>query len=749
MSRWRRAWRAAAPYAVPAGVFLLFLLIVFWRLWTPIDGARRAFGWDAQWEYWGDLQFQVESLRAGELPLWNPFDRGGYPFHGDPQTGWLYPASWPLVIGALIAGATPWWLIAVKIVFHFWLACMGLYFFLRRRGNPIAACYAGPLIYVLSYPYLHNVFSALNWNMAWAPWALLAVDWWAEKPGYARGAWVALALSMCALAGGPASFWYALLVVGPYGAWAVWHHALEADDRRAYLKRAAITAAVAGAIFGAMVIAQFSSTAQLVQQSVRGSRDFAFITTTTFGIDDLAAFLIPRMIGGNTYLGYASIVWIAVVLTAFPNPRNLVLAAIAVLGVLCSFGDTGDFLASQASLIPPFGFFRRAHRYLYVTQLAVAILGAEGLAAVIRDGGESGRRRIRGAVLVAGGLGVLIFGVGFVVQAQPDLAAQPLRDAFALACVATLVTTWVTYMILRHTGSMQRRFIWIAVVALGADLWFAHGGDVEVRMHPVPRTQRDEIVKTFEDVPLGVRVYDRLYLKFRPGIRMQIRDYGGYEGDPLALARYNLLLERVSQAPRHMGHVNIGYLLERGQKKLRKNAADHEVLDELGPGAFRVTNAAPAVIWTGTAQVVDSAKEAAGALLRSQPGTTAVLERRYLDDEQIAWAEAKQPRPPAVAGAIVAYARNRMAAEVTAPEAGVVVIHESYFPHWSATVDGEPARIVPVNVQFRGVFVGPGAHRIEMVYEPPWYGLLALLNPLGLLAAFGLIVFERRRARSS
>jgi hypothetical protein len=47
------------------------------------------------------------------------------------------------------------------------------------------------------------------------------------------------------------------------------------------------------------------------------------------------------------------------------------------------------------------------------------------------------------------------------------------------------------------------------------------------------------------------------------------------------------------------------------------------------------------------------------------------------------------------------------------------------------------------------VFVGPGAHRIEMVYEPPWYGLLALLNPLGLLAAFGLIVFERRRARSS
>ena len=88
-----------------------------------------------------------------------------------------------------------------------------------------------------------------------------------------------------------------------------------------------------------------------------------------------------------------------------------------------------------------------------------------------------------------------------------------------------------------------------------------------------------------------------------------------------------------------------------------------------------------------------------------------------------------------------------LVAEIEAPEAGVVVIHESYFPNWHATVDGESAEIPPVNVQFRGVFVAPGAHRIVMVYEPPWYGLLALLNPLGLLAAFALIILERRRGK--
>ncbi len=747
MDRLRKAWRTAAPYAVPALVFLGFLLLLFWRLWTPIDGAQRAFGWDAQWEYWGDLQFQVDALRDGELPLWNPFDRGGYPFHGDPQTGWLYPPSWILVATSLIGGATPYWLISLKIIFHFWLACMGVYFFLRRRGNPKAACYAGGFIFILSYPYLHNVFSALNWNMAWAPWMLLAVDYWAERPTWGRGAWVALAVSMSALAGGPASFWYACLVTAPYGVWAIVHHARAADDTREYLKRAAATAGVAGVIFCAMVIAQFTSTAALVSESVRHSRDLEFITFSTFGLDDVAAFLIPRMIGGNTYLGYATILWAGILLAAFPTPRNLVIAGIAVLGTLCALGANGDFLAAEASIIPPFGYFRRAHRYLYVTQLAVAILGAEGLAAVMREGGAEARKRLRGAVVVVGGLGLIIFGVGTVVKWIPSLVEQPLRDAFALTCLAIVVFTWITYSILRHTDSMKARFAWIAVVAVAADLWFAHGGDVEQRMHPVPVTQRDGIAKKLEDIPLGARIYDRGFMKYRPGIRRQIRDYGGYEGDPLALLRYNLLLERVSVAPRYLGHVNVRYYLEAGRKKVRKSAADRKELELIQKGAYEVANWAPAVLWTGKAVVVDGLKPAAKALLRSEPGTTAVFERAHLDDEQLAWAEADAERPAAVAGRIVELSRNRLVAEVDAPAAGVVVIHESYFPNWVATVDGESVEILPVNVQFRGMFVGAGAHRIEMVYEPPWYGLLALLNPLGFLAAIALIILERRRGK--
>src|SRR5262249_48718169 len=70
MSRWRAR-------LTPAVAFLAITLAICWRLWTPIKGERKDFAWDTQWEYWGDLQFQLDAYRDGELPLWNPYDRAG------------------------------------------------------------------------------------------------------------------------------------------------------------------------------------------------------------------------------------------------------------------------------------------------------------------------------------------------------------------------------------------------------------------------------------------------------------------------------------------------------------------------------------------------------------------------------------------------------------------------------------------------------------------------------------------------
>jgi hypothetical protein len=55
-------------------------------------------------------------------------------------------------------------------------------------------------------------------------------------------------------------------------------------------------------------------------------------------------------------------------------------------------------------------------------------------------------------------------------------------------------------------------------------------------------------------------------------------------------------------------------------------------------------------------------------------------------------------------------------AELDAP--GLLVLADSYFPGWQATLDGELLEIHPANHLFRGVFVPAGRHRVRFTYRP-------------------------------
>jgi hypothetical protein len=545
---------------------------------------------------------------------------------------------------------------------------------------------------------------------------------------------------MSFLAGAPASFFYALLVALPYGAWAVVHGWRAADDRRAYRRELLVSGATAAGLFLAAIAAQLRFTGSILAESARDERTLEFITVSVLGAQDIAGLLIPRMLGENTYLGAAVILWGALAVTAFATPRRLVLAAIAAVGFALALGDEGNFLAVAASVFEPFGFFRRAHRYLYVCQLPIAILAAEGLDAILRPDTDDQRGRLARWVVGWGVLALAVFGVGFAVN-QPPGPTQ-LRDAFVLACLGTLVAVWTTSMILGRKASWRSGFAWIGVAALTMDLWLARISDVEKRLVPIPRPSRDAELARLEGVPLGVRIYDRDHLGYRPGTRRQIRDLGGYEDDPLALSRYHLLLEGARRSPRELAYLNVGWLLEARSHALKRSALDNKELERKSPTLTRVTRSAPAVLWTDRVVLVEGdPKQARVTLLRHPPGSIAVVEREQLpagDAAALARMAGATGPSRAVSGRIVELERNRLVAEVEAPADGVVVVHEAFFPGWTASVDGEPATLWPANVAFRGLRVNRGRHRVVMEYEPPRALLWSAVSLLGLLGTIGL-----------
>jgi len=76
--------------------------------------------------------------------------------------------------------------------------------------------------------------------------------------------------------------------------------------------------------------------------------------------------------------------------------------------------------------------------------------------------------------------------------------------------------------------------------------------------------------------------------------------------------------------------------------------------------------------------------------------------------------------PPAAASTvrIIRDDPDVMRLETSAEAPGLLVLSETYDPHWRATVDGEDVEIMSANFMFRAVPIPAGEHVVELRYEP-------------------------------
>ena len=88
-----------------------------------------------------------------------------------------------------------------------------------------------------------------------------------------------------------------------------------------------------------------------------------------------------------------------------------------------------------------------------------------------------------------------------------------------------------------------------------------------------------------------------------------------------------------------------------------------------------------------------------------------------------------------------------MELEATLAAQGFLVLSDSYFPGWQATVDEQPVPIFATNHLFRGVLVPPGRHRIRFVYHPTtiYWGAVGSVTGLFIL----VMLVTRRRSESA
>ncbi len=93
------------------------------------------------------------------------------------------------------------------------------------------------------------------------------------------------------------------------------------------------------------------------------------------------------------------------------------------------------------------------------------------------------------------------------------------------------------------------------------------------------------------------------------------------------------------------------------------------------------------------------------------------------------------------------YRPNRVVVDVPPGSAGYLVVADIWFPGWTCTVDGEPARVYRANYLFRAVALTPGAHEVVFTFEPVSYtrGRVISLATLAGVTALGLLAVAFRR----
>lgn len=100
---------------------------------------------------------------------------------------------------------------------------------------------------------------------------------------------------------------------------------------------------------------------------------------------------------------------------------------------------------------------------------------------------------------------------------------------------------------------------------------------------------------------------------------------------------------------------------------------------------------------------------------------------------------------------IASYTPHEVVIRASASTGGWLILGDTYYPGWQATIDGRPARVRQADYMLRAVELAPGEHTVRFAYQPPSLrlGLTVSLGAAGLalLGAIGEVALRRRRVR--
>lgn len=90
------------------------------------------------------------------------------------------------------------------------------------------------------------------------------------------------------------------------------------------------------------------------------------------------------------------------------------------------------------------------------------------------------------------------------------------------------------------------------------------------------------------------------------------------------------------------------------------------------------------------------------------------------------------------------YSNDEITLKADLKQSGFLVLSDTYYPGWKASVDGKETKLYAANYAFRAVHVGKGNHAVRFFYAPSSFKTGALVSLFGLVILITLFVFTRQ-----
>ncbi len=754
--------------------------------------------WDGKVPFFRDLgtffypmRFSLaESLRAGELPLWDRRMAMGFPLLANFQSGSFYPPHFLFLLFPFFAA------IRLLFLFHYLVAATGTYALCRRWNYPPYLALIGGLLFslggtIVSLTNLLNHFQAA----VWLPWVIFFWERSLRSRSWKAFLSLSFVLLVQFLAGSPEIYGMSLGLLFLDGL------RLKAEEEAMLCRRIFFHLLAANVLVAGLAMVQILPTIELFLES-RARASFPYAVSIGWSLHPLSFlnfFFLDKEVAPDTptglqlffsrdvpliislYLGAIALPAAALWLWQSSLKEKAVLIGLIVASVILALGGYTPVYRFLYQTIPLVSLIRFPEKFLFVTYVFFLFVTLRGLFRFFHPGSS-----IRAPFLILSSIWLLYIFLYLILRTHTAELAQFIASATqashsspsvvgktttAVANVerqVILVSGIVLLLLIGKRGAIGPALFKTLLVAVAfLDLYSAHE-PYQYLLDPnvvdrAPRVLASADSARLFFIPRLSHLHPDYFFSSKGSLDARVAAFysnflpntgiiNGYEYvqeiDPLERWPYRAFLKAANALPpeklyRLLGALNVGHLIST-QPLAGKGITLVRQFSEYPTWLYRVDQVVPRVFVASEA-VVERDPVKSIELLSSEkfdPFREVILE----GPQSITASKHFQAQAE-----IVKYTNRQVTVAATVSGPGILVLADSYYPGWKVYVDGKESQILRADLFFRGVLLSPGKHLVEFRYHPNSFLVgfsisLATLFGIGFYSIFSLYFYGQEPA---